>query len=99
MEYHGAWWTGIEHKDFRKKTYDISQHKFMGNLKSDTEVFVDALTEKLNRRRPPKEALPLPLALPTLPFFAPFPLSFSCLGIALLAILSLQGAGISPLVG
>eukprot|EP00971_Amphidinium_carterae_P315946 6280351-Amphidinium_carterae.1 len=26
MEYHGTWWTGIEHEDFRTKTYDISQH-------------------------------------------------------------------------
>eukprot|EP00971_Amphidinium_carterae_P235414 4671953-Amphidinium_carterae.1 len=46
MEYHGSWWTGIEHEDFRTKTYDISQHKFMEDLESDTEVFVDALTEE-----------------------------------------------------
>eukprot|EP00971_Amphidinium_carterae_P182846 3628414-Amphidinium_carterae.2 len=46
MEYHGTWWTGIEHEDFRTKTYDISQHKFMEDLDSETEVFVDALTEE-----------------------------------------------------
>eukprot|EP00971_Amphidinium_carterae_P211605 4198716-Amphidinium_carterae.1 len=37
MEYHGTWWTGIEHEDFRTKTYNISQHKFMEELDSDTE--------------------------------------------------------------
>eukprot|EP00971_Amphidinium_carterae_P007104 140477-Amphidinium_carterae.1 len=46
MEYHGTWWTGVEHEDFRTKTYDISQHKFMEELDSDTEVFVDAYTEE-----------------------------------------------------
>eukprot|EP00971_Amphidinium_carterae_P228802 4538821-Amphidinium_carterae.1 len=46
MEYHGSWWTGIEHEEFRTKTYDISQHKFMEDLDSETEVFVDALTEE-----------------------------------------------------
>eukprot|EP00971_Amphidinium_carterae_P251473 4991704-Amphidinium_carterae.1 len=46
MEYHGTWWTGVEHEDFRTKTYDISQHKFMEELDSDTEVYVDAFTEE-----------------------------------------------------
>eukprot|EP00971_Amphidinium_carterae_P272764 5413614-Amphidinium_carterae.1 len=46
MEYHGTWWTGIEHDDFKTKTYDISQHKFMEDLDFETEVFVDALTKK-----------------------------------------------------
>eukprot|EP00971_Amphidinium_carterae_P281474 5588121-Amphidinium_carterae.1 len=32
MEYHGTWWTGIEHEDFRTKTYDICQHPFMDDL-------------------------------------------------------------------
>eukprot|EP00971_Amphidinium_carterae_P255463 5071321-Amphidinium_carterae.1 len=45
MEYHGTWWTGIEHEDFRTKTYDICQHPFMNDLDLETEVFVDALTE------------------------------------------------------
>eukprot|EP00971_Amphidinium_carterae_P242264 4810289-Amphidinium_carterae.1 len=45
MEYHGTWWTGIEYEDYRTKTYDISQHQFMEELDSETEVFVDALTE------------------------------------------------------
>eukprot|EP00971_Amphidinium_carterae_P251804 4999390-Amphidinium_carterae.1 len=38
MEYHGSWWTGIEHDDFRTKTYDIHQHLFMDDLDSETEV-------------------------------------------------------------
>eukprot|EP00971_Amphidinium_carterae_P004566 91500-Amphidinium_carterae.1 len=41
MEYHGSWWTGVEHDDFRTKTFDLNQHHFM----SDLEVFMDALTE------------------------------------------------------
>eukprot|EP00971_Amphidinium_carterae_P012463 245207-Amphidinium_carterae.1 len=45
MEYHGTWWTGIEHEEFRTKTYDICQHPFVNDLESETEVFVDALTE------------------------------------------------------
>eukprot|EP00971_Amphidinium_carterae_P286083 5680482-Amphidinium_carterae.1 len=40
------WWTGSEHEDFRTKTFDISQHKFMEDLDSETEVFVNALTEE-----------------------------------------------------
>eukprot|EP00971_Amphidinium_carterae_P332158 6466176-Amphidinium_carterae.1 len=44
MEYHGTWWTGIEHEDFRTKTYDLGQHHFMADLDSEAEVYVDALT-------------------------------------------------------
>eukprot|EP00971_Amphidinium_carterae_P127403 2524242-Amphidinium_carterae.1 len=44
MKYHGTWWTGVEHEDFRTKTYDISQH--MEELNFDMEVFVDAYTEE-----------------------------------------------------
>eukprot|EP00971_Amphidinium_carterae_P083157 1645478-Amphidinium_carterae.1 len=46
MEYHGSWWTGIMHEDYRTKTYDLNQHHFIEELDSDTEVFVDAVTEE-----------------------------------------------------
>eukprot|EP00971_Amphidinium_carterae_P316969 6301284-Amphidinium_carterae.2 len=44
IEYHGSWWTGILHDEFRTKTYDINQHHFINDLDSETEVFVDAMT-------------------------------------------------------
>eukprot|EP00971_Amphidinium_carterae_P045746 900128-Amphidinium_carterae.1 len=45
MEYGGSWWTGIMHDDFRTKTYDINQQRFIADLDQNTEVFVEAMTE------------------------------------------------------